>query len=191
MGCLRRGKADVCPPAPAASAGVLALAVLTLLGAARSPGALASADHVLLTPGADAITLRRALAGARRKLERPECRQVLTDFTNQEGQPLQQKLDGFGVSAAQYLDLVFFSDGERVTDRAGRCPCRQPGIVAVTQPGGRVVHVCARQFVDVDRGDSGLAENLLLHEMLHSLGLGENPPTPGEITRRVRARCGS
>jgi hypothetical protein len=33
------------------------------------------------------------------------------------------------------------------------------------------------------------AEALLIHEMLHSLGLGENPPTSHQITARVRARC--
>jgi hypothetical protein len=34
------------------------------------------------------------------------------------------------------------------------------------------------------------AEALVIHEMLHSLGLGENPPPSDEITARVRARCG-
>jgi hypothetical protein len=30
---------------------------------------------------------------------------------------------------------------------------------------------------------------MVIHEMLHTLGLGENPPTTLEITERVRARC--
>jgi hypothetical protein len=34
-----------------------------------------------------------------------------------------------------------------------------------------------------------LAEAMVIHEMLHTLGLGENPPTPFEITERIRARC--
>jgi hypothetical protein len=34
-----------------------------------------------------------------------------------------------------------------------------------------------------------LAEAMVIHEMLHTLGLGENPPTTFEITDRVMARC--
>jgi hypothetical protein len=30
----------------------------------------------------------------------------------------------------------------------------------------------------------------VIHEVLHSLGLGENPPSSDHITERVRARCG-
>jgi len=29
----------------------------------------------------------------------------------------------------------------------------------------------------------------IIHEMLHSLGLGENPPAPRYITDRVKQRC--
>jgi hypothetical protein len=31
---------------------------------------------------------------------------------------------------------------------------------------------------------------MVIHEMLHSLGLGENPPSSREITKQVTARCG-
>jgi len=31
----------------------------------------------------------------------------------------------------------------------------------------------------------------MIHEALHTLGLGENPPTSAEITERVLARCGN
>jgi hypothetical protein len=30
---------------------------------------------------------------------------------------------------------------------------------------------------------------MVIHEMLHTLGLGENPPSTFEITARVRDRC--
>jgi hypothetical protein len=33
-------------------------------------------------------------------------------------------------------------------------------------------------------------EILLIHEFLHTLGLGENPPTSDAITQRVAVRCG-
>jgi hypothetical protein len=31
---------------------------------------------------------------------------------------------------------------------------------------------------------------MIIHEILHSLGLGENPPSSDEITKQVAARCG-
>ena len=33
------------------------------------------------------------------------------------------------------------------------------------------------------------AEAMVINEMLHTLGLGENPPSTFEITDRVRDRC--
>jgi hypothetical protein len=40
------------------------------------------------------------------------------------------------------------------------------------------------------RRNSRHVEAILIHELLHSLGLGENPPSSDYITSRVRARCG-
>jgi hypothetical protein len=34
------------------------------------------------------------------------------------------------------------------------------------------------------------AEAAVIHEMLHSLGLGEDPPSSDHISTRVMARCG-
>ena len=33
------------------------------------------------------------------------------------------------------------------------------------------------------------AQAIVIHEVLHTLGLGENPPSSTEITARVLARC--
>jgi hypothetical protein len=38
--------------------------------------------------------------------------------------------------------------------------------------------------------DSSTSEILIIHEVLHTLGLGENPPPSADITARVMARCG-
>jgi hypothetical protein len=40
------------------------------------------------------------------------------------------------------------------------------------------------------RRDPGLTAALIIHEELHSLGLGENPPSSQAITAQVIARCG-
>ena len=69
---------------------------------------------------------------------------------------------------------------------SGRCESR--GAAAVTRPKDRVVYVCGANF----RAQTpGIRANTLIHEMLHTLGLRENPPSSGEINAQVRTRCGS
>ena len=58
----------------------------------------------------------------------------------------------------------------------------------VSTPNVPRVVVCPG-FAGVQRSDPDFAESLVIHELLHTLGLGENPPTSAEITRRVEARC--
>jgi len=45
-------------------------------------------------------------------------------------------------------------------------------------------------FLSQQGRDPGLAEAVMVHELLHTLGLREDPPTSLEINRRVFARCG-
>ena len=47
--------------------------------------------------------------------------------------------------------------------------------------------VCGTSFRRLSQGERA---NALIHEMLHTLGLRENPPGSAEITRRVAERCG-
>jgi hypothetical protein len=61
--------------------------------------------------------------------------------------------------------------------------------MAVTAPGSRVVYVCGRRFAEAQSRSATRAELVVLHEALHTLGLGENPPDSLEITRRVGQRC--
>jgi hypothetical protein len=130
----------------------------------------------------DAAAVERAKAGAVRKLQDPECLKVLDDFKDREGRPLQESLDKWGVSAADYLQMIPFLDG------SSQQLCRWSKVDLVTTPGTPRVLVCA-QFATTQVRDSQLAETILIHEMLHTLGLGENPPTSTEITKRVKGRC--
>jgi hypothetical protein len=140
---------------------------------------------VRVPDGETAHALRRALVGADRRLAEPRCLEVLTDFTDTAGRTLKEVLDAHGVSAQTYLRWIVFSDG--------RSPgaCSSKGTVAVTAPGSRVVFICPRAFVEAVRGTPEDAEATLIHEMLHTLGLGENPPSTRAITKRVLARCAS
>jgi hypothetical protein len=131
---------------------------------------------------AQAVT--RALAGADRLLAEPVCQEVLTDFRDASGRTLRDVLDGNDVSARGFLRWVVFSDGR------GLKACSNKASLAVTEPGSRVVFICPTAFVEAAWGNPDETEATLIHEMLHSLGLGENPPSSRDITRRVQARCG-
>lgn len=76
-------------------------------------------------------------------------------------------------------------------DASMNLPCQRGDLpVACTSPARRVVYVCGSRFVHpIFRLDQRLAELLIIHELLHSLGLGENPPTSSQITKQVAKRC--
>ena len=64
-------------------------------------------------------------------------------------------------------------------------------MLAWTSPGSRAVHVCWSQFSYWQRANPGYTATIVIHETLHTLGLGEGPPTSGAITAKVIARCGA
>jgi hypothetical protein len=131
-----------------------------------------------------AAAVERAVEGAVRRLAAPGCRRIFSEFRDEAGAPLQAHLDALRVDAAEYLSLVHFADG------SARRTCQRGDVVALTAPGSRVVYVCGRWFGALERSGAARAEIVVLHEALHTLGLGENPPTSTEITRRIGALCG-
>ena len=128
--------------------------------------------------------LRPALEEAARKLSDSRCLEILEDFSDSAGHPLEQSLAATGQAMPGYLGWVLFYDG------AASAPCADRQILAWTNPGSRAVHVCGEQFAAMARGRTGDAANILIHEALHTLGLGEGPPDAREITARVQSRCG-
>jgi hypothetical protein len=124
----------------------------------------------------------RAVEAASRLFEDPECQALLDDFQDAAGRPLRVSVEALGVSAPEYLGgRIFFYDAPE--------PCA-PGVLAYTAPGSRAILVCGARFVRQMSRGARHAEAALIHEALHSLGLGENPPSSDYITERVRARCG-
>ena len=160
----------------------VAAAVIALVPG-TAPSAFRTARGLELNP-MQAEAVDRAVAGASRRLGNPSCRQIFEEFRDASGAPLQERLDALGIGPADYLSLVVFADG------SARRTCRREDVLAVTAPGSRVVYVCGRVFFGAAARDAGRAEIVVLHEALHTLGLGENPPDSLEITRRVAARCG-
>ena len=126
---------------------------------------------------------RRMIEEAAHWLSFPECQQLLLDFADESGQPLRRKLAELRVTAVEYLRLIVFEDG------TNRSRCRQSGILAFTGPGSRVIYLCGRDFMRAAERAPEDVRAAVIHEMLHSLGLGENPPSSREITRQVRQRC--
>jgi hypothetical protein len=125
-----------------------------------------------------------AAEAAEEKLAHTECRQVFADFRGLRGETIQSTLDALGEDALSHLARLDFYDGR------GRRPCDEREIVAFTSPGSRAVFLCPAQFFEKTHREPGLAAVLLIHEELHALGLGENPPSSRAITAAVIARCG-
>ena len=138
----------------------------------------------------DQAALERARKSAGQRLAGEQCLKLLTDFTDSEGQPLQRNLDRYGVSASAYLETIVFKDGSKLAN------CARGSVHLATTPGLPVVFVCpagsstpGSRFAGVQASNPNLADYMVIHEMLHTLGLGENPPTTFEITERVIQRC--
>ncbi len=125
-----------------------------------------------------------ALEEAARKLSDSRCQEILEDFSDTAGHRLEQNLAATGQAMPAYLGWVLFYEG------GGSAPCADRQILAWTNPGSRAVSVCGDQFAALARVRRGDAANLLIHETLHTLGLGEGPPDAREITARVQSRCG-
>jgi hypothetical protein len=157
-----------------------------LAGAAEAQ-AVQPDPHAILVTGPAALDITNALRGALRKLQNPSCQRLLDDFTDAEGRPLREHLGS--ATAAEYLAHLQIHDGEIPK---GSHHCASPGAAAFTS-GGAAVFVCGTSFAT--RGRT-FRENALIHEMLHTLGLREEPrgggsQTSAEISRRVAERCGS
>jgi hypothetical protein len=129
--------------------------------------------------------LSRAIKGAARRLERPRCRRIFQDFNDTSGRLLEEALEAAGRSGPGLLqDWIFFADGRQ----AGRCADGR--VLAFTQTGSRAVWICGHRFSEERWRDPAWTELVLIHEALHVLGLGEDPPSSEAISRRVLDRCG-
>ncbi len=154
-----------------------------------APAASADAEERRLHPGADGTTvleetLSKALRIAESKLSSDACTEVFSDFRDAGGRTLQASLDAVGRTGGNYLQWLVFFDGY------GKRRCEERSTLASTSPSSRIVFLCAPQFLEKARSDPGLAATLIIHEELHSLGLGEDPPTSKQITAKVIERCG-
>jgi hypothetical protein len=157
------------------------LCLITLPALVRPGTALAQTAPEVRRAAHDA-TLERAREGAVRKLARAECQRVLREFSDQSGRLLEESLATWGRSAADYVRTMPFRDG------SFHPFCRSGQSALVSVVGMRPVFVCP-SFRKLAERNPWAAESWIIHEMLHTLGLGEDPPSSTEITRRVSDRC--
>lgn len=172
------------------TSGVGIIAAVWLASAPAAAGDLetelvttSAAFRVRIEAKALSRAVERALQGAVRRLRAPVCAGIFADFKDARGNTLQRRLDALEQSGPGYLSQIGFYDGH------GHAQCLRQQTLAITAAGNRTVWVCP-QFALEQRRDPGLAETILIHEALHSLGLEENPPSAAEITKAVVARCG-
>ncbi len=129
--------------------------------------------------------VRAQVQRAAERLGQAGCAQVLSDYSDAEtGRPLDEALRASLLDASTYLGSLEYRPGEA----AG--PCRDASVAAHTSPGSRVVYVCSKFLRWQKSRDQSLPVAILIHEALHTLGLGENPPSTFEITAHVVERCG-
>lgn len=155
--------------------------VMPAQGQSRSQQSPLVVDHHEVRDGTVAAAIDRAVQGARRRLSRESCERVLSDFTSSDSRSPHEVMASLGLTSADALSRIIFRDGRDAT------ACRTGRIAAFTGAGSRVVFVCGARFQTFSRD---VAERVVIHELLHTLGLSERPPTPTAIDRAVERRCG-
>ena len=136
-------------------------------------------------PAAGGVALHWAVVGARQRLEQPACRGLLSEYSDASGRTLQENLEALGETGGTYLARILFADG------TGRRRCNGDEAYAFTTTGKPRGLRLRPRVQGPGRRDPVKAQAIVIHEALHTLGLGENPPSSAEITARVLARCRS
>ena len=158
------------------------VAVVLLGWAPLLPAAGQNENGPALTPTlmfADRQSVQRAVYLARARLARPSCAAIFEEFLLPDGRTVQSELDRRGIGPQELVQSLVFVDGRRAT------ACQDGRSVLITTPGSLLIRVCPG-FAQLG---SRLSASLIIHEALHALGLGENPPSSRDITNRVERRC--
>ncbi|MCL4806232.1 MAG: hypothetical protein KJ062_00310 [Thermoanaerobaculia bacterium] len=155
-----------------------------VLGAYTPPVAAGDASLPLVAERLGPV-VRRTVERAALRFADPGCALLLHDFDDERtGRPLAETLAASGRTPSGFLASLRFVDADHMVQ------CRYRPAWAWIPVGGDVVFVCRSRFLALARKDEWLAGNILVHETLHSLGLGENPPSSEAITAAVVRRCG-
>jgi len=129
-----------------------------------------------------AAAVREAGRDAVARLADPACAGILSDYRDASGLTLRQRLDSLCPGRGDRLRVYLY-------DGAHQRGCQKGHRLAFAEPGSTVVYVCPR-FVEEQRQDPEAAPAVIIHELLHVLGLEEAEHSSEAISRQVRRRCG-
>lgn len=158
--------------------------VCAVLIAICSHATCATAQQLLDFNGGDRWNMKRVVEAAAARLARCNCQRVLFDFVDEQGVPLGTRLASTSRNPVEAFTALRFANKPLAPQ------CRTGNRLAFTFPGSQVIYVCSLKLRNESIRNSVRTELILIHEFLHSLGLGENPPTSQYITTRVAVRCG-
>ena len=157
--------------------------VCAVLIASCSQPTIAAAQILLDFTGEERWNMNRVVEATAARLARSSCQKVLFDFVDEQGVPLGTKLTATGRNPVEAFAAL------RFVNKPLAPQCRTDKRLAFTFPGSQVIYVCSLKLRNESIRSSVRMELILIHEFLHSLGLGENPPTSQYITTRVAVRC--
>jgi hypothetical protein len=158
--------------------------VCAVLLAICSHATSATAQILLDFNGEDGWNMKRVVEAAAVRLAHCSCQKLLFDFVDEQGAPLGTRLASTSRNPVEAFTAL------RFVNKPLAPQCRTGNRLAFTFPGSQVIYVCSLKLRNESMRNSVRTELILIHEFLHSLGLGENPPTSAAITTQVTARCG-
>ena len=167
-----------CPSALLATLAATFLATLSSYeAAALEPGAAVRVDPSFGPRVAEAV------AEAAQRLDTPACALVLSDFVDESnGLTLAENLAATGRTASEHVESLWFRGAPRLSPFPGR------RVFAFTAPASSVVFLCREDLLRIQTQRRMLTA-IVLHEVLHTLGLRDDHPSSVAITERVLARC--
>src|SRR5262245_46920816 len=101
------GRRDACTAATLLGC----VAINAALVAASESDFASAAFHVFLA-GKPKMVVRDAIAGAVRRLVKPECQKLFDDFEDSDGRPLAEILRTLRTTPSQFLTGLYFVDGD-------------------------------------------------------------------------------
>jgi hypothetical protein len=143
--------------------------------------------------GTVGLKVGAGITNAKQKLANGPCNGLLDTMSNSSGQTLRSVMNSRGTSdPGLYLSSgsgMAFYGGQTHADAQGSVPCDSP-TYAWTNTNSTQVWVCDR-FGTLSTGMAGV---IVIHEMLHTLGLpegGQGQMTSQQITDAVSNACGT
>lgn len=127
--------------------------------------------------------IAEAVADAAARLGTAPCALLLSDFVDtRSGLTLAENLAASGRTAPEHVRLLLFRSAPGPRPFGGR------KVFAFTAPASPVVFLCRDDLLRI-QNQPRLVTAIVLHEVLHSLGLRDDRPSSVAITERVLERC--